>query len=266
MRIHRITIKNFRGVTDNTVEFATQGVTVLVGPNEIGKSSIPEGLDVLLRIFHDSKRSEITDLKPMGNDAGPEVEADISLGAYRFVYSKRWLKNATTTLTIGEPTHQQLTGRDAHDKVIELLDSHLDRPLFDALRYVQGTAVGQHGISKSTSLMAALDQATSSRSAEPDRGTALIDAIEAEYERYFTAGGKVKVERVQVRERLTAARASLESSEQSLRGLEQLGAEFASVVERILKAEGRLETCRVERVERSEEHTSELQSPCNLVC
>src|ERR1035438_10786785 len=116
MRIHRITLKNFRGVTDNTVEFATQGVTVLVGPNEIGKSSIPEGLDVLLRIFHDSKRSEITDLKPVGNDAGPEVEADISLGAYRFVYSKRWLKNATTTLTISEPTHQQLTGRDAHDR------------------------------------------------------------------------------------------------------------------------------------------------------
>ena len=259
MRIHRITLKNFRGVTDNTVEFATQGVTVLVGPNEIGKSSIPEGLDVLLRIFHDSKRSEITDLKPVGNDAGPEVEADISLGEYRFVYSKRWLKNATTTLTISEPTHQQLTGRDAHDKVIELLDSHLDRPLFDALRYVQGTAVGQHGISKSTSLMAALDQATGSHSAEPDGGTALIDAIEAEYERYFTPGGKVKVERAQVGERLAAARASLESSEQSLRELEQLGTEFAFVVERILKAEGRLETCRVERVE-IDEKLSEINA------
>jgi hypothetical protein len=249
MRIHRITIKNFRGVADNTVEFAAQGVTVLVGPNEIGKSSIPEGLDVLLRIFHDSKRSEITDLKPVGNDAGPEVEADISLGEYRFVYTKRWLKNATTTLTITEPTHQQLTGRDAHDKVIELLDSHLDRPLFDALRYVQGTAVGQHGISKSTSLMAALDQATSSHSAEPDSGAVLIDSIESEYERYFTAGGKVKVERVQVGERLAVARTSLESSERSLKGLEQLGAEFSSVVERITKAEGRLETCRIERVE-----------------
>ena len=255
MRIHRITIKNFRGVTENTVEFATQGVTVLVGPNEIGKSSIPEGLDVLLRIFHDSKRSEITDLKPVGNDAGPEVEADISLGEYRFVYAKRWLKNAMTTLTITEPTRQQLTGRDAHDRVVELLDSHLDRPLFDALRYVQGTAVGQHGIAKSTSLMAALDRATSSQSAEPDGGTALIDAIEVEYERYFTPGGKVKVERVQVAERLVAARASLASSEESLKGLEKLGVEFASVVERIAKAEGRLEACRVERVEIDEKLT-----------
>lgn len=233
---------------DNTVEFVTQGVTVLVGPNEIGKSSIPEGLDVLLRIVHDSKRTEITDLKPVGNDAGPEVEADISLGEYRFVYFKRWLKNATTTLTITEPTHQQLTGRDAHDKVNELLDSHLDRSLFDALRYVQGTAVGQHGISKSPSLMAALDEATSFHSAEPDGGAALIDAIEVEYERYFTPGGKVKAEHSQARDRLSAARASLESSQQSLRDLEQLGAEFASVVERITRAEGRLETCRVERV------------------
>src|ERR1019366_6650937 len=156
----------------------------------------------------------------------------------RFVYSKRWLKNAKTTLTISEPTHQQLTGRDAHDKVIELLDGHLDRPLFDALRYVQGTAVGQHGISRSTSLMAALDQATSSHSTEPDGGTVLIDAIEAEYERYFTPGGKVKLDRNQAGDRLAAARASLESSQQSLRGLEQLGIDFASVVERIGKAEG----------------------------
>jgi hypothetical protein len=249
MRIHRITLKNFRGVGDNTVEFASRGVTVLVGPNEIGKSSIPEGLDVLLRIFHDSKRSEITDLKPVGYDAGPEVEADISLGEYRMVYGKRWLKNAATTLTITEPTLQQFTGRDAHDKMIELLDGHLDRPLFDALRYVQGTAVGQHGISRSTSLMAALDQATSSHSTEPDGGTVLIDAIEAEYERYFTPSGKVKVDRVQVGDRLAKARASLESSQQSLKGLEQLGIEFASVVERIGMAEGRLDSCRREQVE-----------------
>jgi hypothetical protein len=255
MRIHRITLKNFRGVGDNTVEFASQGVTVLVGPNEIGKSSIPEGLDVLLRIFHDSKRSEITDLKPVGHDAGPEVEADISLGDYRMVYGKRWLKNAATTLTITEPTHQQFTGRDAHDKMVELLDGHLDRPLFDALRYVQGTAVGQHGISRSTSLMAALDQATSSRSTEPDGGTVLIDAIEAEYERYFTPSGKVRVDRNQVGDRLAAARASLESSQQSLKGLEQLGIDFASVVERIGMAEGRLDSCRRERVEVDEKLT-----------
>jgi septation ring formation regulator EzrA len=97
--------------------------------------------------------------------------------------------------------------------------------------------------------MAALDQATSSHSAEPDSGTVLIDSIESEYERYFTAGGKVKVERVQVRERLAVAQASLESSERLLKGLEQHGAEFSSVVERIAKAEGRLETCRNERVE-----------------
>lgn len=249
MRIHRITLKNFRGVTENTVEFATQGVTVLVGPNEVGKSSIPEGLDVLLRVFHDSKRTEILDVKPVGNDAGPEVEAEISLGGYHFVYAKRWLKEAETRLTITEPIHLQLTGRDAHDKVVELLDNHLDRPLFDALRFVQGTAVGQHVISKSTSLMAALDQATSSRSAEPDSGAALIDGIEAEYERYYTPSGKVKVERTQISERLATATANLEMAEQSLKGLEQRGVEFASVVDRVNGAEGRLMACRAERVE-----------------
>ena len=249
MRIHTIKLKHFRGVTENTIEFTPQGVTVIIGPNEIGKSSIPEGLDVLLRLPHDSKRTEVTELKPVDIDAGPEVEADIGLGEYRFVYSKRWLKNPSTTLTISEPHHQQFTGRDAHDKVNELLASHLDRPLFDALRYVQGTAIGQHGISKSTSLMAALDQATSAQSVEPERGASLIDSIETEFERFYTPGGKVRTERTQLVERLNSARANLEAAKRSLGELEQLGTEFSSVSERISSSEDRMESCRMERVE-----------------
>jgi ABC-type phosphate transport system auxiliary subunit len=58
-----------------------------------------------------------------------------------------------------------------------------------------------------------------------------------------------------VGDRLAAARASLESSQQSLKGLEQLGIDFASVVERIGMAEGRLDSCRRERVEVDEKLT-----------
>ena len=249
MRVHRITLKQFRGVEEHTVEFAPRGVTVLVGPNEVGKSSITEGLDILLRLFHDSRRAEITSVKPVDADAGPEVEAELSLGEYRFTYSKRWLKNPVTKLTISAPRPEQLTGRDAHNRVQQLLDAHLDRPLFDALRFVQGSTVGQHAISQSTSLMAALDRATNARSSEPDAGADLVGAIESEYARYFTPGGRDKIERSQMTDRLVAASADLESAEQSLQGLEQRGAEFIATAERIGKAEDRLEQCRIEHLE-----------------
>jgi chromosome segregation ATPase len=247
MRIHSITIKNFRGVLDRTTLFTTHGVTVIVGPNEIGKSSIPEGFEALLSTAHDSKAKEINRLKPVDRDVGPEVEADISLGDYRFVYRKRWLKNAETVLTITEPTHRQLTGRDAHDKVRELLDQNLDRPLFDALRFVQGTAVSQHGVVGSSSLMKALDLASSAESAEPDAGNSLLQAIETEFDRYFTTRGAPRSDWSALTTNLQEARAALKSAEAKLAVVGQLGDEFTDVSQRIANAEVRLLEARGER-------------------
>jgi len=247
MRIHSITIKNFRGVVERTISFTADGVTVIVGPNEIGKSSIPEGFEALLSTAHDSKSKEIIRLKPVDRDVGPEVEADLSLGDYRFVYRKRWIKNAETLLTITEPTHRQLTGRDAHDKVRELLDQNLDRPLFDALRFVQGTAVSQHGVVGSSSLMKALDLASSAESAEPDAGNSLIEAIEAEFERYYTSRGAPRSDWSTLTKNLQEARGALQRAEARLVDVEQLGDEFTAVSERIANSEIRLIDAQVER-------------------
>ena len=41
MRVLRIAIRNFQGVRYNEVQFAPVGVTILEGPNEIGKTSFP---------------------------------------------------------------------------------------------------------------------------------------------------------------------------------------------------------------------------------
>ena len=48
MRLHRVRLCNYRGVADCEVEFPAQGITVIEGPNEVGKTSIPEGLDLVL--------------------------------------------------------------------------------------------------------------------------------------------------------------------------------------------------------------------------
>ena len=52
MKINRIHLKNFAGVKESEVCFASTGVTVVVGPNEIGKSSLFQALDLLLEPSH----------------------------------------------------------------------------------------------------------------------------------------------------------------------------------------------------------------------
>ena len=48
MILHRLRLTNFRGVADRELTFPENGVVVVCGPNEVGKSSMPEALDLLL--------------------------------------------------------------------------------------------------------------------------------------------------------------------------------------------------------------------------
>lgn len=50
MKIHRITIRNYRGVEECTVEFAETGVTIIEGDNEVGKTSLFEAIRLILTI------------------------------------------------------------------------------------------------------------------------------------------------------------------------------------------------------------------------
>lgn len=47
MKIDRIRLKNFCGVTEAQVRFAPKGVTIVHGPNEAGKSTLMQGINVL---------------------------------------------------------------------------------------------------------------------------------------------------------------------------------------------------------------------------
>ena len=59
MIIHRLTIRNYRGVDDASVDFSPQGITVIEGNNEVGKSSIIEGLRLLIEYPDNSGHRDI---------------------------------------------------------------------------------------------------------------------------------------------------------------------------------------------------------------
>lgn len=48
MRLHRLVLTNYRGITHREIEFPDRGVVVVSGANEVGKSSMIEALDLLI--------------------------------------------------------------------------------------------------------------------------------------------------------------------------------------------------------------------------
>ena len=139
MRIHRIRIQHCGGVEDCEVVFADEGVTIIEGQNEVGKTTLLRAVDYIIEYPDSSNAGPVKSIKPVGCDDGSEVEVDVSTGPYRFTYRKRWHRQKLTELTVVEPRHEQLTGRDAHDRVQAMLDESLDEALWSALKLTQGS-------------------------------------------------------------------------------------------------------------------------------
>lgn len=186
MRIHRIRLANFRGVAACDVEFADNGITIVEGPNEVGKTSLAEALSVILENPDSSRSRIVTSIKPVHADVGPEIEVELSLGQYRFQYSKRFLKGPRTEVRISKPAPRQLNGREAHDWVSAVFKEHVDEPLWKAMWMQQGVNLDQADLSAQTSLGAALDH-TSGELLGGELDEAVFSKVEAVYGEFFQA-------------------------------------------------------------------------------
>jgi hypothetical protein len=218
MRIHRLKLRNYRGVSQSEVIFPILGVTIVEGDNEIGKTSLSEAIDLLLGERDDSSKHRVKSVKPVHMDVGAEVEIELSTGPYRFVYRKRWHKQRETVLDMLEPRRAQFTGREAHDKVRAILDETLDEALWDAFRLRQGTQLQQAAFAGG-SLGRALDLAAGGETAG-DHEDDLWERITAERERYWTATGQKKSDRTALAARVADAAARVDKREAILRSLD----------------------------------------------
>ena len=78
-------------------------------------------INVLFDHRDDSRKEEVRLTKPVNRDVGSEVEADIEIGEHRFTYFKRFHKDRETRLTIHAPRAESLVGREAHERVQQIL-------------------------------------------------------------------------------------------------------------------------------------------------
>lgn len=205
MILHRLRLTNFRGVTDREIAFPDHGVVVVCGPNEVGKSSMLEALDLLLTYRDRSAHRDVKQVKPTHADVGAQVEAEISTGPYRFVYRKRFHKRNMTELDVSEPRREQLTGDEAHERVMAILDETVDTKLWDAQRVLQSASTNAVNLSGCDALARALDAAAGEAAMPAGTDSLLIDRIETEYLRYFTATGRPAKEWKSAIDRLAVA-------------------------------------------------------------
>ncbi|WP_019970826.1 AAA family ATPase [Mycobacterium sp. 141] len=190
MKLHRLVLTNYRGITHREIEFPDHGVVLVSGANEIGKSSMIEALDLLIEAKDRSTKKDVKQVKPTHADVGAEVTAEISTGSYRFVYRKRFHKRAETQLTVLAPKREQLSGDEAHERVLAILNETVDTALWQAQRVLQSAPTAPVDLSGSDALARALDVAAGQTVSLSGDEPLLVERIDTEYARYFTATGR----------------------------------------------------------------------------
>ncbi|MFT4199999.1 AAA family ATPase, partial [Gordonia sp. (in: high G+C Gram-positive bacteria)] len=243
MKLHRLMLRDFRGIDERDCEFADRGVTLVSGRNEAGKSSMVEAIDLLLDVPSASKSRRAQAVQPAGRDVGTQVSAEISCGPWRFTYSKTFNKGQSTTLVVHEPTPQQLTGKAAHDRVLAILEQSVDLALFQASRVVQDAVGTPVAMSDATSVTRALDRAVADHGESSDDGedADLLAAVEAEYTRYFTVGrGRPTGELAAAQQREKTARTALSELDAALTAVD----EDARAVERLTERRKQIDSAR----------------------
>lgn len=213
MKIVRMVLDSWRGVDHREVNFA-DGVTLIEGPNEIGKSTIVEAIHTLFKEMESSNKQNVKAIQPVGKDVGSKVEAEVMTGDYHFIYSKTYNKSKQTTLQILKPKPEQLTGREAHERAEQILDETIDMVLWNALLVEQGKEIAGANLANSAGLALALDAAAGTPTDSSD-DSALYAAVQSEYEKYFTLkAGKSRIADQEsvlmaMRDEVASARASL---------------------------------------------------------
>ncbi|MDO5617219.1 AAA family ATPase [Kocuria sp.] len=226
MRLHSIELTNFKGVENRRVDFAEHGVTVLVGQNETGKSSVIEALDLLLDQLPTAKNKHTKAARPQGRDVGVAVEAELTLDNQRLRYGKRWWLQPGAELEYlsGPKKGHKTTGREAHDAVRQLMERS-DLTLWHALRVLQSGHRAQD-FKGSASLRRALEAGSETTEQDDSSSLTVLQAAQAERAKYFTEQGREKSDTAALRRRFDQAVQRVDSAQAELDRITQSVAAF----------------------------------------
>lgn len=218
MKLRSVALNQFKKFTKPVrLDALGDGLNVVVGPNEMGKSTLLDALRAALFEKHSSKAQPITALQNDRNQAAPVVELAFELddGVYRI--AKRFVKKPYARLSC--PDGRTLEGDAAEDALRRLLG--FDEPgktgakaetlgMWNVLWVQQGHSFGELDIpgTARSSLHNALE-AEVGTVLGGRRGRALPQVVEAQLAVLVTSGGKPRGSYKELIDRIDALREEL---------------------------------------------------------
>lgn len=268
MRLLSLRVAHFRGIESQAVEFRPTGITVIQGPNEVGKTSLMKAFDILIEFPDSSQHSEVESTKTAGQDAPSEIEARFEIGGETLTYFKRYHRDKATRLTVDSAKPRSLAGREAHDYVKHMLETRMDWELWTALKIDQSTppdATAKVELVRSTSLREALDRAAGGRAKQVD--DSLFHRVHKEWAGYFTPKGKElrpvfdtpRALVTSMAERSEDLKRQIAQAERDAERVEQIQSEIADLADQRAEAEKELRA-----IERDLENVRQIEASYRL--
>ena len=121
MKLCALELEQFRKF-DRPVGIAgmADGLNLVVGPNEMGKSTLFAALQAVLFERHRSQAQNVKSLQPAGHEgAAPRVALSFAIGGGRYRIEKRFLRRPSALLLL--PDGRQLHGEAAEEALDRLL-------------------------------------------------------------------------------------------------------------------------------------------------
>ncbi|WPF66994.1 AAA family ATPase [Corynebacterium sp. 22KM0430] len=245
MKIRSLVIEHFRGIEHLELsDVPERGVVLIAGDNEQGKSTLMEAVRGVLQERHSGKNKKVKAWQPVGTDEAPQVSLAATIGPYEVEVTKRWLRKAMCTLRLSGETTENLSGREADDRLEKLLAEHTDEHLLDVLFLEQGEAAELAQAAGIPSLTRVLDERIGQEAQDSQADSALMAAVAEEYQRYYTEGGKprgelraAQQEDTQAREHLAQARTEMDNLSAQVDKVESLRRREAEARQALPEAE-----------------------------
>lgn len=124
LRLRRIAVDGFRKFREPmAIDGLTDGLNIVIEPNETGKSTLLEALRAAFFVRHGTKNQLAQSFAPYGEAVGPEIQVSFEANGAPWTITKRFLRGAAIEITGPRGKAQ---GEDAEAQLHALLGSVRD--------------------------------------------------------------------------------------------------------------------------------------------
>lgn len=239
--LRRIAVDGFRKFREPmAIEGLTDGLNIVIEPNEIGKSTVLEALRAAFFVRHGTKNQLAQSFAPYGEAVGPEIQVSFDADGAPWTVTKRFLRGASIEVTGPQGKAQ---GEEAEARLHALLGSVRDTSqkgdagTYGALGLLwvaqaEALAVTGPGQIVRDTVRSTLEAEVGSIMGGPAYAR-VRTRIDEQYGPYWSPTGQKRGRQNEARERLDQAEAAARDAAERFAGLERTFSELESARARL---------------------------------